>query len=116
MKESYGQGLASRLGPESYADDGNLVGVAMTGVHPGQPLSSEISSFRVPTLSDNGEGNTRLGVYGEPSRDAAESKTLCRRGNSRRENREILLVSNRQAEVSPASWNGHRTPQVRRLT
>ncbi len=30
MKEPYEEGLASHLGPESYADDGNSVGVALT--------------------------------------------------------------------------------------
>ncbi len=93
MKESYEEGLASHLAPDSYADGGNAVGVAMTGVHAGQPLSSEISTFRVPTLSDCGEGHMRHDANGESWRDAAESKTLCMRGNSRRENREILLVS-----------------------
>lgn len=103
MKESYEQGLASHLGPESYADGGNAVGVAMTGVHAGQLLSSEISTFRVPTLSDCGEGHMRRDVNGESWRDAAESKTLCMRGNSRRENREILLVSVPTGGMSPRS-------------
>jgi hypothetical protein len=100
MKESYEQGLASHLGPESYADGGNAMGVAMTGVHAGQPLSSEISTFRVPTLSDAGEGHMRHDANGESWGDAAESKTLCMRENSRRENREILLVSAQPGEVS----------------
>jgi len=103
MKESYEQGLASHLGPESYADGGNAVGVAMTGVHAGQVLSSEISTFRVPTLSDCGEGHMRRDVNGESWRDAAESKTLCMRGSSRRENREILLVSVPTGGMSPRS-------------
>lgn len=30
MKEPYEEGLASRLGPDSYADCGNTVGVALT--------------------------------------------------------------------------------------
>ncbi len=116
MKESYEQGLASRLGPESYADGGNAVGVAMTGVHAGQPLSSEISSFRVPTLSDCGEGHMRHDANGESWRDAAESKTLCMRGNSRRENREILLVSVRPGEVSRQGGTVKRTPLAVLLT
>jgi hypothetical protein len=29
MKESYGEGLANHLGPEPYADHGNMVGVAL---------------------------------------------------------------------------------------
>ncbi len=30
MKESYSEDLASHAGPELYADDGNVVGVATT--------------------------------------------------------------------------------------
>lgn len=116
MKESYEQGLASQLGPESYADGSNVVGVAMTGVHAGQPLSSEISSFRGPTLSNRGEGNTRHGIKGKPRRATAESKNLCKRGNSRRENREILLVSAPTVGMSTRKRNGHRTPLAVLLT
>lgn len=35
MKESYSEILARYAGPESYADDGNIVGVVTAGVHPG---------------------------------------------------------------------------------
>lgn len=102
MKESYEEVLASRLGLESYADDGNIVGVASTyGVHAGQPLSSEINTSRVPTQSDDGEGNTRCGVIGKPHRDTAESEPLCMCGNSKRENREILSASDFNGGMSP---------------
>jgi hypothetical protein len=116
MKESYEQGLASRLGPESYAGGGNAMGVAMTGVHAGQSLSSEISTFRVPTLSDCGEGHMRHDAKGESWRDAAESKTLSMRGNSRRENREVLLVSVRPYGMSSQSGTVKRTPKAVMLT
>ena len=116
MKESYEQGLASHLGPESYADGGNAMGVAMTGAHAGQPLSSEISTFRVPTLSNCGEGHMRHDAKGESWRDAAESRTLCMCGNSRRENREILLVSAQPDEVSRVGGAVKRTPQAVMLT
>ena len=43
MKEPYRKGLATHPGPESYAGDREVAGVAMTGVHTGQPLSSEIN-------------------------------------------------------------------------
>ena len=42
MKEPYEEELAIHFGPESYAGDGDIAGVARTGVHAGQPLSSEI--------------------------------------------------------------------------
>ena len=44
MKEPYGKGLATRPGPESCAGHGNMTGEALTRVHAGQPLSSEITS------------------------------------------------------------------------
>ena len=40
MKESYSEGLASHTGPESYADDGNTMGVATAGVRPGPEIES----------------------------------------------------------------------------
>ena len=46
MKEPYGKGLATRPGPESCAGHGNMTGEALTRVHAGQPLSSEINPFR----------------------------------------------------------------------
>ena len=52
MRESYGEVLARHAGPESYADDGNIVGVVTAGVHigPGIELRNQVLS-RVPTLS-----------------------------------------------------------------
>ncbi len=38
MKESYSEILARYAGPESYADDGNIVGVVTAGVHPGPDI------------------------------------------------------------------------------
>ena len=43
MKESYEKGLAQPLGPKTYADDGNAVGVGMgKEVHAGQVLNSPL--------------------------------------------------------------------------
>ena len=116
MKESYEKSLANCSAPNP-----TLVAVMSRvlhglGVHAGQPLSSEISPFRVPTLSDCGEGHMRHDANGESWRDAAESKNLCMRGNSRRENREILLVSAPTVGMSTRKRNGHRTPQAVLLT
>jgi hypothetical protein len=58
MEESYSEDLASHTGPELYADGGNVVGVATTGVYTGQLSSSEITHFRVPTPSAWWEGHT----------------------------------------------------------
>src|SRR5712692_603859 len=88
VQEPHKKGLASHLDPESCAGGREVAGEALTGAHAGQPLSSEITSFGVPTLYGDGEGNMKDGVNRESSGDAAESETLSMRGNSMRENRE----------------------------
>ena len=92
MKESYSEDLASHTGPELYADDGNVVGVATTGVHAGQPLSSEITCLVCRRSAAIGR-QYRAYRQGEIHSGTAESETLSMRGNFKRENREILLVS-----------------------
>ena len=47
----------------------------------------------MPILSCQGEGNIAAIAIGEIGADTAESTNLCMRGHSKRENREILLVS-----------------------
>jgi hypothetical protein len=54
--------------------------------------------------------------FGERCGGAAESKTLCMHGDSKRENREILWVSVRQRWHVIAGRDGQQTPQVARLT
>jgi hypothetical protein len=92
MKESYSEDLASHAGPELYADDGNVVGVATTGVHAGQPLSSEITCFVRRRSAAIGR---QYQAYRQRRDTAATAETehLSIRGNFKRENREILLVS-----------------------
>ena len=96
MKEPYGKGLASRPGPDSYAGHGNMAGVAWTRGKRRPAIELRNHHFRVPTLLCHGEGNIGDAVNGKASADAAESANLCMRGNFKRENREILLVSVRQ--------------------
>jgi len=81
MKEPYKEGVANHLDPKSGADGRETVGDASAGAHAGQPLSSEITSFGVPTLYGDGEGNMKDGVNRESVGDAAESETLSMRGN-----------------------------------
>jgi hypothetical protein len=53
MKESYGEGVAIRTGPESCVGHPRGSGEALTGVHAGREWSREILlHFRVPTLWD----------------------------------------------------------------
>ena len=92
MKESYSEDLASHAGPELYADDGNVVGVATTGVHAGQPLSSEITCL-VRRRSVAIGRQYRACRQGKIRSGTTESENLSMRGNFKRENREILLVS-----------------------
>ena len=76
MKEPYEEGLASRLGPASCAGDGNIAGVAGTGVHAGQVLTSEITTAACRPCPDMGKATRQMTLFGESSGDAAESKTL----------------------------------------
>ncbi len=109
MKESYGKGLAGRPGPESYADDGNIVGVALARGTRRPAIELRNPHSRVPTLSCQGEGNMGSRATGERLHNAAESKNLSMRGNFKRENREILLVSVRHGGMLPVDRNGQKT-------
>ena len=90
MKESYSKGLASHADPEWYVGDGNMAGVATTGAHAGQVLSSEITHSVCRRTVAIGR-RYRMLRYGEKQSDTAESETVCMCGNSRRENREVRL-------------------------
>ena len=51
MKESYDEGVASHIGPESCAEDCKGLSEALTGVRAGRPLSREMMlEPRVRTL------------------------------------------------------------------
>lgn len=66
MKESHSEILARYAGPESYADDGNIVGVATTGVHAGPEIELRYQAIsRVPTQLSLLEGNIDPIVSGE---------------------------------------------------
>ena len=101
MKESYRENLASSSGLNPYADGGNDVGVASVRGDAGQPLSSVPSQRRhrpIITLvcrscHDMEKAIFSVPYYGEVQKNTAESKTLSMCRNSKRENREILLVS-----------------------
>ena len=58
MKESYDEGLANHIGPESCGGGSNAMAEALTGVRAGRVLSREILlKSRVPTSWDVAEGN-----------------------------------------------------------
>jgi len=56
MKESYNEGIASHIGPESCLDDPRGHGEALTGESTGGQLSSENTRFWRPILLCEGEG------------------------------------------------------------
>ncbi len=100
MKESYSEVLAGHADPESYADDGNSVGVATTGVHAGQVSSSVNRFIPCADVVQVAEGNIVACANGKYAANTAESKTLSMCGNFKRENREIPSVCWRK---SPAA-------------
>ena len=75
MKESYSEVLAGHADPESYADGGNTVGVATTGVHAGPVLSSVNRFIPCADAVQAAEGNIASTVTGKNEVNAAESKT-----------------------------------------
>ncbi len=77
MKESYGEDLANHSGPESYAGDGNIAGVATAGVQSGQLLSSEMVFVpRADTLVAAGRQHVRS-RYVASGRAARRSRGTC---------------------------------------
>ncbi len=97
------------LGPDPYAEGGNSLGVAWARGTRRPATELRNPHFRVPTLSCHGEGNIVHAAIGEAWKDAAESKNLCMRGNSRHENRENLLVSVVKRGDVTAARNGQKT-------
>ena len=112
MKESYREGLASRTGPESYAGDGNIAGVALT--RGTRRPAIELRYHHIPCADAVPVDGRQYRVcrQGETRLNTAESENLCMRENSKRENREILLVSVRQGGLSPVGRNGRRMFQT----
>ncbi len=109
MKESYRENLASYSGLEPYAGDGNIAGVASARGSTGRPLSSEITTFACRSCPDPEKATSSAALFGEAPTDAAESENLCMRRHSKRENREILLVSIGRCVKFTSQWNGQKT-------
>ena len=116
MKESYREYLASNSGLEPYAGDGDIAGVASAGGNAGQPLSSEIITSVCRSCPDLEKAISLVPLFGEALVDAAESENLCMRGYSKRENREVLLVSTLRRGMLTAKRNGQKTSQTVLLT
>ena len=83
MKESYGEDIASRTGPESCVGGRKAAGEALAGVRTGWVVSRENTYyFRVPTISPSVEGNTDGVANAMTLPDPARSKTPRTCGNS----------------------------------
>jgi len=107
MKESYSEVLARHAVPESYAGGGNVTGVATAGVHAGPVLSSVNHFIPCADVVLVAEGNIDCAFDGKHDPSMAESKTWCMYGNSKRENREILLVC-----IELVQRSGRKTSQT----
>ncbi len=106
MKESYSEVRAGHADPESYADDGDIVGVATAGAHAGQVLSSVNHFIPCADVVQVAEGNIVTCANGKYAANTAESKTLSMCGNFKRENREIPSACRRKspAAVRKLPW------------
>jgi hypothetical protein len=80
MKVPYAEDLANHGSPESCGGCGNVSAEALTGGSVGGLLSSEITTFWVPTLCTEGEGHADSSVNRELLEDPAESEKLSMRG------------------------------------
>jgi hypothetical protein len=89
MKESYVEGLAAHIGPESCTVARKGRGEALTGVRAGRVLSRESNLLRGADAVEEG-GRPHPGRRQcETPRDPARSQTPCMYGNTPRENQEI---------------------------
>ena len=85
MRESYGEGVASRTGPESCVAARKGGGEALTGVRMGTVSSREIVGSGVPTQLTDAEGDTRWGEGARPDRARPSETSRGRRPVARTE-------------------------------
>ena len=109
MEEPYGKGVATHLGPESCACGRKGMGEVLTGESVGQVLSSEISPSVCRPCRAKGKATRQATIKRESSGDTAESKTLCMRGSSMRENRETLQSPSPSGDMGRSEKPSGRT-------
>ena len=89
MKESYGEGLATHIDPESCGGACEGVDEALTGARAGQVLSRESPIlWGADAVGESGRPHPTH-RYREMRRDPARSETPSTYGNTSHENREI---------------------------
>ena len=99
MKESYGEGVASHIDPESCGAAREGSAEALTGVRAGQVFSRERDFLRGADAVRRSGRRHSLHRYREMQRDPARSQTLSTYGNTSRENREIRCLPVRTGRV-----------------
>jgi hypothetical protein len=102
MKESYSEDLASHAGPESYAGDGNIAGVALARGTRRPAIELRNHPFRAPKSYAGRKATPDASLSARRASGTAESETLCMCGNSKRENREVPRVSNVSRHIGTA--------------
>jgi len=90
MRESYTEGLATHIGPESCGAVREDSVEALTGVRAGRVFSRERSKVRDADAVGMAEGTTVAHRYREMRLGPARSQTPCTYGNTSHENREVL--------------------------
>lgn len=100
MKESYGEGLATHIDPESCVIARKGCGEALTGARAGWVLSREIDAplrkqwaLRDADAVEIGGRQYPRRRSGKTPRNPARSETPCMYGNTLRGNREVLRPS-----------------------
>jgi hypothetical protein len=111
MEEPYGEGVATHPGPKPCGGGREAAAEALVGAHAGEILSSENTNSGAPTGWSAWEGNTSGGDM-RATGGATESLTLCMRGTSMLENREIPLPpwTGRSMLLRHADHGGTRNP------
>ena len=89
MKESYGEGLATHIGPESCGAARKSSVEALTGERAGRVFSRERHFLRGADAVRRSGRLHPARRYRETRRDPARSETPCTYGSTSHENREI---------------------------
>jgi hypothetical protein len=116
MKEVVRVRSSQPLGPEPYAGSGDTLGVAWGKGTCRPAIELRNQPFRVPTLSDVGEGNTqrRALASGEVTR-RSQRPCACMETPDARTERSCRFPQDNDG-MSSALENGQQTPQVATLT
>ena len=112
---SYEEDVAIHFGLQrrAFVGNGESLSVRAEG-NAGQLVSSDITKFVCRHCPDLGKATSIVPRMARDDRTRRSLRTCCMRGNSKRENREILLVSAGQGGKFTAQQNDQKTiPTVR---